>query len=191
VTNSRSSCGTPGFAASSDPPDGFTLADYADCLAAFIERIGLERPHVVGLSIGGGLAIELHHRHPHIPRSLVLVSAYAGWTGSLPSEVVEFRLNQALRLADLPGQELVREIVPTLFSPKAPQHLADRFAEGMREFHPAGLRATARRSRRPTCAASFRPSRSRRCSSTGATTFVRRSTSPRAYVQASLDPRSS
>jgi pimeloyl-ACP methyl ester carboxylesterase len=53
-------------------------------------------------------------------------------------------LNQALRLADLPGQELVREIVPTLFSPKAPQHLADRFAEGMREFHPAGLRATAR-----------------------------------------------
>jgi pimeloyl-ACP methyl ester carboxylesterase len=74
----------PGFASSSDPPESFTLADYADCLAAFIEALYLRQPHICGLSFGGGLAIELFHRHPTIPRSLVLVSAYAGWTGSLP-----------------------------------------------------------------------------------------------------------
>ena len=134
----------PGFGSSFDPPESFTLADYADSLAAFIERVGLERPHVVGMSFGGGLAIELYRRHPHVPRSLVLASAYAGWTGSLPPEVVEFRLNQALKLADLPPEQLVKAIVPTLFSPAAPKALVDRFAASMLEFHPAGLRATAR-----------------------------------------------
>jgi len=131
----------PGFASSSDPPTSFDLADYADCLAAFIDAVGLERPHVVGLSFGGGLAIQLFARHPSVVRSLVLVSAYAGWAGSLPADVVEFRLNQALRLADLPPERTVREVVPTLFGPEAPAALVDRFASRM--LHPPGLRATA------------------------------------------------
>jgi len=134
----------PGFGTSSDPPESFSLADYADCLAAFMEALDLDRSHVCGLSFGGGLAIEFYRRHPRMVRSLVLVSAYAGWTGSLPPEVVEFRLSQALRLGDLPAEELIRELIPTLFSPSAPGELVDRFAAGMREFHPVGLRATAR-----------------------------------------------
>jgi pimeloyl-ACP methyl ester carboxylesterase len=134
----------PGFSSSFDPPESFSLSDYADSLAAFIERLGLERPHVVRLSFGGGLAIEFFRRHPQVPSSLVLVSAYAGWTGSLPPEVVEFRLNQALRLADLSAEQLGAEIVPTLFSSRAPKALVDQFAASMLEFHPAGLRATAR-----------------------------------------------
>jgi len=134
----------PGFGSSSDPPETYSLSDYADSLAAFIERLDLDRTHVAGVSFGGGLAIELYRRHPSLPRSLVLVSAYAGWTGSLPADVVRFRLDQALRLADLPPEELVREVVPTLFGENAPRPLVERFAEGMRGFHPAGLRATAR-----------------------------------------------
>jgi pimeloyl-ACP methyl ester carboxylesterase len=134
----------PGFGSSSDPPESFSLADYADCLAAFIEALDVDRPHVCGLSFGGGLAIELYRRHPRVVRSLVLVSAYAGWSGSLPPEIVEFRLSQALRLGDLPAEELIREVIPTLFSPTAPAELVERFAAGMRGFHPVGLRATAR-----------------------------------------------
>ena len=61
----------PGFSSSFDPPESFSLSDYADSLAAFIERLGLERPHVVGLSFGGGLAIEFFRRHPQVPSSLV------------------------------------------------------------------------------------------------------------------------
>jgi pimeloyl-ACP methyl ester carboxylesterase len=36
----------PGAGRSSDPPETFRLADWADCLAAFVEALGLERPHV-------------------------------------------------------------------------------------------------------------------------------------------------
>src|SRR5438552_13913520 len=97
----------PGAGQSADPPETFRLADYADCLAAFVDALGVRRPHVVGLSFGGALALELYRRHPELPLSLVLASAYAGWTGSLPSETVEQRLGQTLRAADLPPNELV------------------------------------------------------------------------------------
>jgi pimeloyl-ACP methyl ester carboxylesterase len=74
----------PGCGRSSDPPDDFLMPDYADCLAGFIAALGLVRPHVVGLSFGGTLALELYRRHPNVPRTLVLASAYTGWAGSLP-----------------------------------------------------------------------------------------------------------
>lgn len=134
----------PGYGGSSDPPEDFRLSDFADCLAAFIDALGLGRPHVVGLSFGGGLALELYRRHPELPRTLVLASAYAGWAGSLPAEAVEERLQQALRLADLPPDRLVAELIPAMFTASAPAELVEQFAASMREFHPAGLRASSR-----------------------------------------------
>jgi len=134
----------PGYGGSSDPPEDFRLSDFADCLAAFVDVLGLERPHVAGLSFGGGLALELYHRHPSLPRALVLASAYAGWAGSLPAGVVEQRLQQAMRLADLPPDRLVTELMPTMFTDSAPAELVEEFAASVREFHPVGLRANSR-----------------------------------------------
>lgn len=90
----------PGCGGSSDPPEAFRLADYADCLAGFIGALGLRRPHVLGHSFGGGLALELFGRHPQLPRTLVLAGAYAGWAGSLPPGEVQRRLRAALALAE-------------------------------------------------------------------------------------------
>jgi pimeloyl-ACP methyl ester carboxylesterase len=42
----------PGAGRSSDPPETFRLADWADCPAAVIDALGLGRPHVAGLSFG-------------------------------------------------------------------------------------------------------------------------------------------
>jgi len=134
----------PGYGGSDDPPEDFGLAGFADCLAAFAAALGLEHPHVLGLSFGGGLALELYRRHPAVPRSLVLAGAYAGWAGSLPAAEVEHRLRQAERLAGLPPQQLVDELLPTLFTDAAPRERVAEFAATMTEFHPAGLRANAR-----------------------------------------------
>ena len=86
---------SPGAGGSDDPPESLGLAGYADCLAGFIERLGLERTNVAGLSFGGILALELCRR---LPGRLVLVSAYAGW-GSPPAEVAAQRLRQAFTQA--------------------------------------------------------------------------------------------
>lgn len=134
----------PGYGGSSDPPEAFPLSDFADCLAAFVDALDLGRPHVAGVSFGGGLALELYRRHPSLPRTLVLASAYAGWAGSLPPDVVEQRLQQALRLADQPPDQLVEELIPTMFTDSAPPELVEEFAASMREFHPVGLRANSR-----------------------------------------------
>ena len=134
----------PGYGRSSDPPETFRLPEYADCLAGFVEALDLGRPHLLGLSFGGGLALELYRRHPTMPRSLVLASAYAGWAGSLPAEVVDQRLQQALRQSELPPDELVRALIPTLLSESASAEIVGEVAANISEFHPAGLRATAR-----------------------------------------------
>jgi pimeloyl-ACP methyl ester carboxylesterase len=134
----------PGCGRSSDPPAAFRLPDYADCLAGFVEALGLGRPHVLGLSFGGGLALELYRRHPLIPMSLVLASAYAGWAGSLPADVVEQRLQQCLREAELPPEEWVPGWIPGLLTDAAPAELVDEVVAIMSDVHPAGYRVWAR-----------------------------------------------
>lgn len=131
---------------SSDPPETLGMAGYADCLAGFISQLGLERPHLAGLSFGGALAIEFSRRHPTIALSLILVSAYAGWAGSLPADVAEPRLRQALVLADLSPEEFVEALLPTMFSAGTPRETVDAFEASMRAFHPIGFRAMARAS---------------------------------------------
>ena len=131
----------PGCGQSQDPPAWFRTRDYANCLAAFIEAVGLERPHVLGLSFGSGLALELYRWHPAIPRTLLLASAYAGWAGSLPAEVAEQRKQQMLRRIDLPPDQWAREWIPTLLTESAPTEVVDEVVAILSDFHPAGQRA--------------------------------------------------
>jgi pimeloyl-ACP methyl ester carboxylesterase len=120
------------------------MAGYADCLARFVEGLGFERAHVAGLSFGGALALALYRRHPAIPMTLILASAYAGWAGSLPADVAEQRLQQALVLADLSPEEFVGALLPTMFSEGTPADSVDAFGASMRAFHPVGFRSMAR-----------------------------------------------
>ena len=136
----------PGAGRSSDPPESFGMAGYADCLAGFVDRLGLRNPHVAGLSFGGALALELYRRHSAIPMTLILASAYAGWAGSLPADLVAHRLRQALVLADLSPDEFVGALLPTMFSETTPPESVEEFGATMRAFHPAGFRAMARAS---------------------------------------------
>ncbi|HXV96690.1 MAG TPA: alpha/beta hydrolase [Gaiellaceae bacterium] len=130
----------PGCGLSSDPPADWRMADYADCLAAWLEAVGSERPHVIGLSWGGALALELYRRHPQVPASLVLAGAYAGWAGSLPPDVVAERLERVLREIELPPEEWVSAYIPGFFTEAAPAGLVEEIEAMMCNLHPAGTR---------------------------------------------------
>lgn len=136
----------PGAGGSADPPESFGMAGYADCLAGFIAALGLDRPHLMGLSFGGALAIAFASRHPGIARSLALVSGYAGWAGSLPPDVVEQRLAQALTLSSLTRTEFIDALLPTMYATIPDPQIVERFAVSVRQFHPVGFRAMARAS---------------------------------------------
>lgn len=134
----------PGAGRSSDPPETFGLADWADCLAAFIDALGLERPHVAGLSFGGGLALELFRRHPAVPRTLILTSAYAGWAGSLPAEVVQERLQLMLRNCELPSDRWAPAWIETLLAEDASTEMVAELMLIASELHPAATRVAMR-----------------------------------------------
>jgi pimeloyl-ACP methyl ester carboxylesterase len=131
----------PGCGQSSDPPETYRLSDYADCLAGFIEALGLDRPHVAGLSLGSMYALMLYRWYPEIPRSLVLASAYAGWAGSLPPEVVEQRLQQTLRDLEQPPEELIAGFVSDSFTDSVPPEVIAEAVTIMSDFHPDWVRA--------------------------------------------------
>jgi pimeloyl-ACP methyl ester carboxylesterase len=129
---------------SSDPPETFRMADFADCLAGFIDAAGLEHPHVLGHSFGTTLALELCHRHPSKVRSLVLVGAYAGWAGSLPAEEVQRRLDFALASADAVQKGgWDPTAMPGLFSDVLPAERAEELIAVMSQIRPPATRAMA------------------------------------------------
>jgi pimeloyl-ACP methyl ester carboxylesterase len=77
---------------------------------------------------------------------LILASGYAGWGGSLPAEVVQQRLRQALALADGTPQAFVDALLPSMFSTTVPRETVDAFRTSMQAFHPRGFAAMARAS---------------------------------------------
>ncbi len=134
----------PGAGQSSDPPETARLADWADWLAEFIELLDLAPAHVAGLSFGGGLALELFRRHPEVIKSLVLMSAYAGWGGSLPPDEVETRLELTRRNTELPPAQWAPALIETLLPEGSDVDLVDELTVMITDFHPAATRTSLR-----------------------------------------------
>jgi pimeloyl-ACP methyl ester carboxylesterase len=126
----------PGAGRSSDLPEGFGLADYANCLAALIRTLELGPAHVAGLSWGGTVALELYRRHPGLVATLILVDTYAGWKGSLPEEEVRARVAGVRQMLAAPAEEF-DPTPPGLLAGDPPVELAallkDIFAAVRRE----------------------------------------------------------
>lgn len=62
-----------GHGRSSSPPSGYRWGDHAADLAEVISRLGAAPAHLVGLSKGAGIALELTLRSAEVVRSLALV----------------------------------------------------------------------------------------------------------------------
>ncbi len=131
----------PGCGDSADPPETFRMADYAECLASFIRAVGLDRPHILGLSWGSTLALELVGHHPRIARTLILASAYAGWAGSLPPREVAERLETSSRdMTTMSREAFARALVPTLLTERAPSELREEVVSIMAGSRLSGMR---------------------------------------------------
>ena len=133
----------PGAGQSSDPPETFSLSDWADCISALLDSAHVEKAHILGLSWGGILAQEFYHRHSHRVLSLILAGAYAGWKGSLPQPVVEERLETCLRDASLQPREFVSKYLPGMFGDSPSPEAREKLANTMSDFHPVGFRLMA------------------------------------------------
>jgi pimeloyl-ACP methyl ester carboxylesterase len=65
----------PGFGATPMPPEPWGVDEYARWVLALLDRLGIERAHIVGHSNGGRIAIALAAAHPGRVHRLVLTDS--------------------------------------------------------------------------------------------------------------------
>jgi len=123
----------------------YTTADQADDAAAVLKALGIARAHVVGISMGGFISLELALRHPELVEKLVLTSTSAGGpTHVQPSQEMLAMLGQDRRGMD-PG-DLGRQSYTLIMAPGyAASHpeVMDRIAETAR-YRPQAFEAYLR-----------------------------------------------
>lgn len=67
----------PGYGDSDPAPDGTTRDDYASAIISAMHELGMDRAHICGLSLGGVVAIAMHHADSQRCASLILADTFA------------------------------------------------------------------------------------------------------------------
>jgi 3-oxoadipate enol-lactonase len=67
----------PGYGDSDPAPEGTTRDDYASAILSAMYELGVDRAHICGLSLGGVVAIAMHHAAPDHCASLILADTFA------------------------------------------------------------------------------------------------------------------
>jgi 3-oxoadipate enol-lactonase len=67
----------PGYGDSDPALEGTTRDDYASAIGSAMYSLGINRAHICGLSLGGVVAIAMHHADPKCCASLILADTFA------------------------------------------------------------------------------------------------------------------
>jgi len=67
----------PGYGDSDPAPEGTTRDDYASAVISAMHQLGIDRAHICGLSLGGVVAIAMHHADAKRCASLTLADTFA------------------------------------------------------------------------------------------------------------------
>ncbi|MEU7758510.1 MULTISPECIES: alpha/beta fold hydrolase [Micromonospora] len=108
------------------------MALMADDVAALIDHLGLDRPDVVGFSLGGGVALHTGFRHPEKVGRLVAASAHIRRDAVYPELLAQqgqVGAAAAEYMKDTPMYELYQRVAPR---PEDFPRLLDKIGEAMR-----------------------------------------------------------
>ncbi len=119
-------------------------------IAALIDRLGLERPLVVGHSLGGGVALALALDHPRATSGLALLSPLTHMPDEVPKALAKLALRSALArrlvawtIATPLGLRGGRRTLDMVFAPDAPPEDFGLKAGGLMALRPASFVAAS------------------------------------------------
>jgi len=132
----------PGYGASPPLRGELSFAGLADAAADLIGTLGETRAHVVGLSMGGQVALHLTLRHPDRVRSLALLdsSPAFGLDGTNPEAWKRLRLD-ALDAGETPAS-MAEAVLRPIMAPSVSESAVAAAVASMSRISPAGLRAS-------------------------------------------------
>lgn len=70
---------------------GFTMDDLADDLYELMQSLNIEKASLIGLSLGGNVALKFAVKYPNLAENLVIMSSFSEVDDNLKSKFIEFR----------------------------------------------------------------------------------------------------
>jgi pimeloyl-ACP methyl ester carboxylesterase len=140
-----------GHGRSPKPEEEYTLELYAEDLHELIAKCEVERPILVGFSMGGNVAIELAHRYPDLAKAIVVLDSALPFNDEMRQAVQEYidqiegpdfpaAISRIMDEALLPTDRFRRSIEAT-FLATPPYVLASSFRDMIRWDGAGRLRA--------------------------------------------------
>ena len=126
----------PGYGDSDPAPAGTTRDDFAAAILAAMDTLAIDRAHVCGLSLGGVIAIAMHHAAPQRCASLILADSFAVHPDG------QAIYDRSVAASEEMG-ELAAARTPVLLAPGASEELHAQVRETMARIDPEGFRSGA------------------------------------------------
>lgn len=135
----------PGYGDSADPDPSVTGADspgaYVALVAGLLERLRVDRAHLVGVSWGGVIATHVAARRPELVCSLTLIDSTRG-SGTTPEKAAAMR-GRVADLASVGAEQFAAARAPRLLAEAADEAVAAEVQRQMAGVRVAGYAGAA------------------------------------------------
>ena len=118
----------------------FSVGDLAEDLKAGLDSIGIHETHIVGIAMGGPVALSFAAEWPDMVQSLVIANSFVDLRGPSKDRIE----NTRKRLENMSMFEFGKEYALTRLMPDTPQDLYTELAEAIAEVEPEAYIDTLR-----------------------------------------------
>lgn len=125
-----------GYGDSDDYEGPLNFGSYADDIVRVLDHFGAKRAHVVGLSMGGRIAMDFAARHGERLRTLVLCDTHKGLAGFSEEKKAAFIASRKEPLlAGKEPKDIAEPVARTLIGPNASDEAFKALVDSMSRLH--------------------------------------------------------
>lgn len=125
-----------GYGESDDYEGPLVFSDFSHDLARVLDHFGAKKAHIVGLSMGGRIAMDFAERYPERIHTLTLCDTHRGFSHFTEEKKHEFiRLRKEPLVNGGEPKDIAIPVAKTLVGPKASQDAFDKLVDSMTRLH--------------------------------------------------------